>query len=66
MKATDEKEINLTPRHGGRSCGVHIKVWVTPEEKAAIGEAASHSGMKASAAESYSIQTSGSDQQDTS
>jgi len=49
MKAANEKDRNLKKAHGGRPRGVHIKVWVTPEEKAAIGEAASNSGMKESA-----------------
>jgi len=35
--------------HGGRPRGVHIKVWLTPEEKAAITQAAASTGMKDSA-----------------
>lgn len=43
-----ENEKPKTP-HGGRPRGVHIKVWVTPEEKAAIAKAADSAGMKESA-----------------
>jgi len=37
------------PPHGGRPRGLHIKVWVTPEEKTSIAKAAASAGMKDSA-----------------
>lgn len=44
----DGKEQRKTP-HGGRPRGVHIKVWVTPDEKQIIGKSAVNTGMKDSA-----------------
>jgi len=35
--------------HGGRPRGQHIKVWVTPEEKADLADLAGQAGMKESA-----------------
>lgn len=35
--------------HGGRPRGQHIKVWVTPEEKADIADLAGQAGMRESA-----------------
>lgn len=46
MKTEEEKA--KTP-HGGRPRGVHIKVWLTPEEKAAITQAAANAGLAESA-----------------
>ncbi|EDB3234674.1 conjugal transfer protein TraJ [Salmonella enterica subsp. enterica serovar Virchow] len=46
MKTEEEKA--KTP-HGGRPRGVHIKVWLTPEEKAAIAQAAANAGLAESA-----------------
>ena len=44
-----ERPPNKAGPHGGRPRGQHIKVWVTPEEKASIADMAAQTGMRESA-----------------